>query len=67
MWQFNFHCVFVNFDFFLVSFSQEARDFLKCPLSPLLTLWALAASGYVSRLECLLDPADLLLLLQKYS
>lgn len=34
---------------------------------PLLTLWALAVLGYISRLKCLLDLADLLVLLQQYS
>lgn len=40
-----FETIFVKFDFFLGSLSQDTNDFLKCPVSPLLTLWAFVAFG----------------------
>lgn len=53
--------------FSLGRISQDTNEFLKCLVSPLLTLRALIALGYISGLKRLLDPADMLLLLQKYS
>lgn len=41
----SFSLCFVKLYFFLGSFGQEINDFLKCPVSPLLTPWALDAVG----------------------